>query len=643
MTENIFLSYRRDDSRGYTNAIYTMLEYHFDSDQIFMDVDTLVPGSNFVQCLQDAVEACDIFLAIIGLRWENIEDKKGVRRLENPEDFVRIEIAHALKRGIPVIPILVDGAEMPFSENLPDNLKELALHHAFSIGDHMRSDMQRLIKALEKTFERLERERVEQEQKEAERLAKEKAEAERKTREKEEQKAKAQAAADLKAKEEAEKKAREKAEAERKAEEKDEAERIAREEVEAVRIAQEKAEVDRKAKAEADAKQKAQEQAEVDQKTADLKAKKEVELKAKQQAEADFKAKKEAKQKARALAAVEKKEANDKKRTSRQKTKIAEAGKEEKSVSLSPSALKKIPVWAWPATGVIIIAIGYGIFGRFRPTSSEETRETGVSLAVPAITNTPINEAISSIPMPIPAAEPIGGLELSNLMDGAVMVYVPSGEFIMGSDNGETDEVPMHTVFLDGFWIYKTEVTNDLYRFCVEEGTCIMRELQAGSFNDESLKDHPVVNLSWWQADNYCRWAGGGLPTEAEWEKAARGPDGRTYPWGEGIDISLANYDGNNGGTSPVGSYPEGASPYGLLDMAGNVGEFVADWYSTGYYEFSPSANPAGPEIGFERVWRGGSWNSSKDNLRVIERSPKSPEDDGYDFLGFRCVISQLP
>jgi hypothetical protein len=166
MTKNIFLSYRRDDSRGYTNAIYTLLELHFPADSIFMDVDTLIPGSDFVQSLEEAVEACDIFLAIIGPRWENIEDHKGLRRLENPEDFVRIEVAHALKRGIPVIPILVDGAQMPFSENLPDNIKELARRHAFSIGDHMRSDVQRLIKVLEKTFDKLEKDRLEREKKE---------------------------------------------------------------------------------------------------------------------------------------------------------------------------------------------------------------------------------------------------------------------------------------------------------------------------------------------------------------------------------------------------------------------------------------------------------------------------------------------
>ncbi len=233
MTENIFLSYRRDDSRGYTNAIYTLLELHFPTDSIFMDVDTLIPGSDFVQSLQDAVENCDIFLAVIGSRWENIEDKEGRRRLDNPEDFVRIEVAHALKRGIPVIPVLVDGAQMPSSDTLPDNLKELARRHAFSIGDHMRSDMQRLIKVLERTFKRLEEDRIKQEKKEAELLAKHEAE----------QKAKAQAELEKKAAEEKERLALQKAERERQEREEAEAEQKAREKAEEERKAREQAEV----------------------------------------------------------------------------------------------------------------------------------------------------------------------------------------------------------------------------------------------------------------------------------------------------------------------------------------------------------------------------------------------------------------
>ncbi len=603
MTENIFLSYRRDDSRGYTNAIYTLLELHFPPGSIFMDVDTLVPGSDFVQSLQEAVENCDIFLAVIGSRWENIKNEKGQRRLENPEDFVRIEVAHALERGIPVIPVLVDGAQMPSSDNLPDNLKDLARRHAFTIGDHMRPDMERLIKVLEKTFERLEKERLEKEKKEAELLAMAQAEEERKAQEKAE----------------VDRIAKEKAEADRIAKEKAEADRIAKEKAEADRIAKEKAEADRIAK---------------------------------EKAEADRKAKKEAKQKARTLAVAEKKEADDKKRLSRQKT--GSTAGQQAGKAVSPSAVKKIPVWAWPVAGVVLIAIGYGIFRGFRPSLSEEPRETEVSQTV-AYTNTPISEAISStptpqatvtstaVPTPTPTTEPPAGAETTNWKNGAVMVYVPSGEFIMGSDSGAANESPAHTVYLDGFWIGKTEVTNEMYRLCFEADACVKYEWQDGFFDAEFEKDHPVTNITWKQAGAYCRWAGGYLPTEAQWEKAARGTDGRTYPWGEGVDHSLANYGGYIGSTLPVGSYPAGVSPYGLLDMAGNVGEYVADWYNSVYYSLSPEGDPSGPEDGLERVVRGGSWNSSGENIRVTRRSSELPLDSQSDRLGFRCAFSQLP
>lgn len=306
MTENIFLSYRRDDSRGYTNAIYTLLELHFPADSIFMDVDTLVPGSDFVQSLQDAVENCDIFLAVIGSRWENVQDKEGRRRLDNPEDFVRIEVAHALKRGIPVIPVLVDGAQMPSSDTLPDNLKELARRHAFSIGDHMRPDMQRLIKVLEKTFKRLEENRIKQEKKGAELLAKHEAE----------QKAIVQAEAEKKAAEEKERLVLQQAELERQEQEKAEAEQKAREKAEEEQKAKEQAEAEQKAKEEADAEKKAAEEkkrlalqkAELERQKQD---KAEAERKAKAEAEAKRKAKKEADKKAKAQAKADQKAADN--------------------------------------------------------------------------------------------------------------------------------------------------------------------------------------------------------------------------------------------------------------------------------------------------------------------------------------------
>ena len=648
MTQNIFLSYRRDDSRGYTNAIYTLLELHFPSDSIFMDVDTLVPGSDFVQSQQDAVEACDIFLAVIGKSWENIEDQKGIRRLEHPEDFVRIEVAHALMRGIPVIPVLVDGAQMPSSENLPDNLKDLARRHAFSIGDHMRSDVQRLIKVLEKTFERLEKERLEREKKEAELLVKAQAEADRIAKEKAEadRKAKGQAEADRIAKE--------KAEADRKAKGQAEADRIAKEKAEADLKAQEKAEADRKAKEQAETVRKVKEKDEADRKA---KEKAEADRKAKNKAEVDRKARKEAARKARALAAVEKKEADDKKRLSRQKTKTTAAQQEEKSTSPSPSALNKIPVWVWPVVGVVIITIVYGIFGGFLPFLSQTpgTIESAQSVIVDtdtpttaSTTNTPTPEAtitLTAVITAIPTEEPHAGAENTNSKDLAVMVYVPSGEFIMGSDSGESNESPEHIIYLDGYWIYQTEVTYAMIRLCVESGGCLNDTWQTEKLYDDAFADHPVTGVTWRMANNYCLWAGGRLPTEAEWEKAARGPDGLIYPWSAGGNYYLANYNGIIFDTTPVGSYPEGASPYGLLDMAGNAAEWVADWYDGGYYKNSPLENPPGPDDGLERIVRGGSWVSSWEEIRAAKRytvlSHYVAEYSNY--YGFRCAVSHQP
>jgi formylglycine-generating enzyme required for sulfatase activity len=233
--------------------------------------------------------------------------------------------------------------------------------------------------------------------------------------------------------------------------------------------------------------------------------------------------------------------------------------------------------------------------------------------------------------------------------DNAEMVYVPAGEFTMGSDEGGSDEQPVHTVYQDAFWIDKYEVTNAQYRACVEAGACD-EPSDIAYYAANYYAQHPVVYVRWPQAEAYCQWAGKRLPTEAEWEKAARGTDGRTYPWGNTFDGSKLNFcdkncsffwndasvDDGYAFTAPVGSYPAGVSPYGALDMAGNVWEWVADWYDPGYYSQSSGRNPHGPGSGVERVLRGGSWSSTAPYVRGATRHWAYSVHP--DFVGFRCA-----
>jgi formylglycine-generating enzyme required for sulfatase activity len=209
------------------------------------------------------------------------------------------------------------------------------------------------------------------------------------------------------------------------------------------------------------------------------------------------------------------------------------------------------------------------------------------------------------------ATIPIPGSMMISSKDGMFMIYIPAGDFLMG-DSRDIDSSPPHRVFLDAYWIDQTEVTNLMYSKCVDEGECVFTVEHAREnihFDEPAYANDPVVYVTWYEAADYCRWAGRWLPTEAEWEKAARGTDVREFPWGNALpDRYLLNYDNIIGDTTPVGSYLAGASPYGVLDMAGNVREWVADWYNALYYKKSPQQNPLGPDTGEMRVLRGGSF-----------------------------------
>jgi len=232
--------------------------------------------------------------------------------------------------------------------------------------------------------------------------------------------------------------------------------------------------------------------------------------------------------------------------------------------------------------------------------------------------------------------------------DSMTMVYIPAGPFLMGSHssdiNATQDEKPQHWVHLDAFWMDLTEVTNEMYLKCVQANICDppaeLGSRKHYSYFDEPLfNDYPVIYVSWEDANTYCLWAGRRLPTEAEWEKAARGFDGRIYPWGDILpNGNILNFDNQIGDTVRVGIYALGKSPYEIYDMAGNVSEWVADWYSEDYYERSSSANPLGAVKEDFRVIRGGSWLSKANAVRTTFRLWNSP-DLQTEVLGFRCAV----
>lgn len=237
-------------------------------------------------------------------------------------------------------------------------------------------------------------------------------------------------------------------------------------------------------------------------------------------------------------------------------------------------------------------------------------------------------------------------LTISN--NGAQMALVLAGEFTMGSDNGESDEKPVHKLYLNTFYMDVYEVTNSLYKACVDTNKCSKPHYSNSSthsryYGNPSYDNYPVIDVDWNMAKTYCEWREARLPTEAEWEKAARGTDTRTYPWGNSVlDTTFANYNNSIGDTTPVGNYQRGKSPYDLYDMVGNVWEWVSDWYLDDYYQGSPYLNPLGPSKVINHVTRGGSWATQEGFLYITNRGINSPEQNFND-TGFRCAKSMNP
>lgn len=239
------------------------------------------------------------------------------------------------------------------------------------------------------------------------------------------------------------------------------------------------------------------------------------------------------------------------------------------------------------------------------------------------------------------------------------MVVVPSGDFWMGSTDAEKNEQPRHRVSVDSFELGRYEVTNAEFRAFLKAGGYAQRDLWSldgwrwrtrenvtspqfwtnGAFNQPT---QPVVGVSWFEAEAFCRFARLRLPTEAEWERAARDTDERTYPWGNRWDPQRANGGGSANGLMPVGSYPKGVSPDGAFDLAGNVWEWLSDWYEADYYAHSPAQSPPGPAAGRDKVWRGGAYVSSSPlDLRGARREFMTIDVPKFlrpKFVGFRCA-----
>ena len=303
---------------------------------------------------------------------------------------------------------------------------------------------------------------------------------------------------------------------------------------------------------------------------------------------------------------------------------------------LSPRA------WAAVAAGLCLLAAlgGLGWLNSHAKLSHATAAIGTLNAAVSTlVTQTPIPSPTPILTV-LPASTLVPSVTRTRPRDNAVMVFVPAGTFTMGSTEADLhareDEKPPHNVILDNFWMDKFEVTNSQYTLCVNAGNC------AESSYAKSLpyngQDQPVVGVTWQKAADYCAWAGARLPTEAEWEYVARGPENRLYPWG-GQDPScqLANLIGCVDRPADVGSYLAGASWVGALDMSGNVWEWVNDWYSDTYYNSSPNTNPLGPDKGTARVMRGGSWFNLWSTLRAANRDLNTPTNSNY-YLGFRCA-----
>ncbi|MFT3893759.1 MAG: SUMF1/EgtB/PvdO family nonheme iron enzyme [Anaerolineales bacterium] len=333
---------------------------------------------------------------------------------------------------------------------------------------------------------------------------------------------------------------------------------------------------------------------------------------------------------------------------------------DERSVEWKEKTKTKVPPNLRPygIGASILLSVILGVFGINSLIQNTVGKATATLTLSPQVNSTSTVAATSTFePMKVtlpdtatavlPTAVPTLGIgsTMVSPQDGMTLIYVPAGEFTMGSNNGQADEMPTHKVYLDAFWIDQTEVTNKMYSACVDAGVCnaptnTVSAKNVNYYGNIAFDNYPVIYVTWNMASTYCGWAERRLPTEAEWEKAARGSDGNMYPWGNNApDGNLLNFNNIVADTSSVKSYETGKSPYGAYDMSGNVWEWVNDWYSETYYSISEPSNPRGPDSGQARVQRGGSFYDTSNFIYSSKRDKGDPGFVSFN-LGFRCAIS---
>jgi formylglycine-generating enzyme required for sulfatase activity len=507
MGENIFISYRRGDSEGFAILLFDRLQDHYSDIRVFMDVSDFFAGGDYKGVVDTTIDSCKVMILIIGPEWELAMDEMGRSRLDDPHDFVRVELQAAIDRGVFIAPILVNREKMPKQDNLPFDLRELLKFDPIVIrtrqfDEYYSSLLKKLDSFLGKADNRLSKSNI--------------------------------------------------------------------------------------------------------------------------YVKAGWSFKRggflfgfiiiliflftfwlQPKQEKKAFNSL-----------------ISEAVEETEIVDVDITA--RITPKTPPIETVVI------------PTQTQSNIPTESSAATNSFS--PTNTAVPTIALLAP-----------QLIDptGISMVLIPQGPFIMGTNDDEPWDLvsrPAAPIGLDVFYIDKFEVSNGHYAECVLDNVCNPPSKERSKthksyFGNPLFADFPVIYISWMDASTFCSWRGGRLPLEAEWEKAARGEGANTYPWGtETFDCQYANFSPDSacvGDTISVDRLSLGASPYGVLNLSGNVSEWVQDWFQA-----YPGGNPdATKDFGLtKRVVRGGAYFDGPNNIRTTSRSGLNPESS-YSYVGFRCVI----